>query len=129
MRTTLAGITFIATLAGCAHQAPALEAPALLEELRARLDRVRAAPSDKYVDSTPDLDVSALAGLSAERIAAALGRPNVCEHPGGAPCDERGDWFYAFYQLREGSLGGGTNLWLRLGPDGRCTAASWRMSE
>jgi hypothetical protein len=100
----------------------------VLVALRVSLDRVRAVAPDDTIRLGEPLDVSALAGATQEEIREALGEPETCENDMQfAPCigGDPTNWFYSFYHLQTGSLGGGPELLLEFSADGRCTRASW----
>jgi hypothetical protein len=46
-----------------------------------------------------------------------------------APCVERSDWFYSFYHLPEGWVGGGPELLLHFDGSDFCTTADWRFTQ
>lgn len=102
-----------------------------LADLRARLDRVRAAPSDanvREVSGSERTDV--LIGMTRAQVRAALGEPQICEDDFfGRGCRTRGDWFYSFYHLPRGSRGGGPDLLLRFDGSDTCIRAEWRFSR
>jgi hypothetical protein len=86
-----------------------------------------------------DLDVAPVAGMSRDDLRAALGEPGSCvDNPvtdaqGNrrpvAPCQTNDDWFYSFYRLPEGWVGGGPELLLTFDAAGTCTAADWRFTQ
>jgi hypothetical protein len=103
-----------------------------LHSLRASLDSVSAAPEDKPFEASDATrsDISVLVGLSREQIQSALGRPEACNSffmP--APCEHVDDWFYSFYKLPLGWVGGGQELLLQFDRGGICTSASWRFTR
>jgi len=112
--------------------APADAAPAdpaaLLAVLRQSLDRVHAAAPEETIRLGEPQEVSGLAGATQAEIRAALGDPQTCtENMQFAPCvgGDPTSWFYSFYHLETGSLGGGPELLLEFEANGRCTRARW----
>jgi hypothetical protein len=104
-----------------------------LPALRARIERAKAAPG-QYDDDKKGY-VGGLTGMSADQIAAALGKPSWCRDPAKIPpptlpCDttERVLWAYPFFHLPPMTEGGGTELWLELS-GGVCVGAEWGGSE
>jgi len=99
-----------------------------LLKLRKQLDLVRAKQREarrKPYDAHCCPDISFLLRLSKSEIQTALGEPNVCKETGYAPCKEIGAWFYCFYYLPPGWLGGGFNLVLQFDRQERCLSAKW----
>ncbi len=100
----------------------------VLAALRVSLDKVRAVAPDQTIRLGEPRDVGALAGATQEEIREVLGEPETCEqNMQFAPCvgGDPTNWFYSFYHLQTGSLGGGPELLLEFSADGRCTRASW----
>ena len=83
--------------------------------------------------------LDALVGLGKDQLRAALGPPHTCEEDSVgtadgrrlpvAPCQTHSDWFYSFYHLPETSLGGGPELFLTFGPNGRVARAEWQFTR
>ncbi len=101
-----------------------LSADDTLKHLRASLDLVKSAPSDKpFEASTYESDP--LIGLSQQKIDSALGHPEACHSTMEKPCG----WHYLFYKLPNGDQGGGPELWLQFGRDSLCTSAKWIVTQ
>lgn len=111
----------------------------LLATLRARLDRLAAAP----VPGEPlweggDLDLGPLVGATWHEIRATLGEPSDCgkateptseADPSPPRCRPRSALVYVFYRLPERTRGGGPELRLAFDPAGRCSAAWWVFTQ
>jgi hypothetical protein len=114
---------------------PAEDAASALREIRAALDDVRAADADANVSAGTLLRVDALVGMTRDAIRAALGEPSTCEEDVAfdsqgngfpvAPCRTHQDWFYSFYHLPEGWVGGGPELLLQFAANDVCASARW----
>ncbi|MBI5490253.1 MAG: hypothetical protein HY905_23155 [Deltaproteobacteria bacterium] len=113
--------------------------PAPLRELRAALDDARTATSDQSLTTGGEQPLDVLVGMTRDGIRDALGEPSTCTdvvwfdaagrgHP-VAPCSSHADWFYSFYHLPEGWVGGGPELLLQFDADGSCTAAAWHYTQ
>ena len=113
--------------------------PAPLRELRAALDDARSASSDQSLTTGGEQPLDALVGMTRDGIRDALGEPATCTeivwfdddgrgHP-VAPCTSHADWFYSFYHLPEGWVGGGPELLLQFDADGSCTTALWQYTQ
>src|SRR5581483_8739900 len=98
----------------------------LLISLRKRLDKVRTSKGEKPVEASAGDDVSFLVGMTRTKIKSALGAPHVCHAPiKYAPCKEEDDWFYSFYYLPSGYVGGGAELFLAFDRTGICKISRW----
>ena len=136
MRRLVLPLVLALALSGCQTQKTELPTSAnqTLRALRAALDAVR--PSS-HPSRPPSIDVSPLVGLTRSQIRSSLGTPHVCNYPKppapnevmGAPCEHNGDWFYSFYELPRGWIGGGPELLLSFGADEVCTTAKWMMTQ
>jgi hypothetical protein len=113
--------------------------PGPLRELRAALDDARSASDEDHLSTGGEQPLDMLVGMTRSAIRAALGSPNTCAedaytdadgqgHP-VAPCVERSDWFYSFYHLPEGWVGGGPELLLHFDGSDFCTTADWRFTQ
>ncbi|MBI5501541.1 MAG: hypothetical protein HY907_14945 [Deltaproteobacteria bacterium] len=113
--------------------------PAPLRELRAALDDARSATSDQSLTTGGEQALDVLVGMTRDGIRDALGEPSTCTevvwldgdgrgHP-VAPCSSHADWFYSFYHLPEGWVGGGPELLLQFDAEGVCTAALWQYTQ
>jgi hypothetical protein len=120
---------FLLILLGCASGD--FSAESKLQNLRSSLELVKNAPVDKpfAITDTPRQDVSFLVGQSRSQIKSSLGTPNVCGTVMPAPCEHQGDWFYSFYKLPTGWLGGGPELFLTFGKDDICSSAKWVFTQ
>ncbi len=114
----------------------------LLAELKARLDRVRAAAPDEHLTEAP-INADGLVGMERAVIVQALQAPHECAMDDvtscsgttlrcrtervatPAPCGEEDDVFYSFYHLPDTWVGGGPELRLRFDDDDRCASAMW----
>lgn len=111
----------------------------LLAELTTRLDRVQTAAPEDQVSTGGGVALEPLLGMSRAELRAALGAPNTCGgNRGGetdgrrarvAPCQTGDDWFYSFYHLPEGSVGGGPELLLQFDEKGTCVSARWVLTQ
>jgi len=110
----------------------------LLSELASRLDQVQTAKPGDRVITGGDIDLGPLVGMTQAEIRTALGAPRACHEKEVtddqgrqlpvAPCESADDWFYSFYHLPEGWLGGGPELLLRF--DGKvCKSAEWKTTR
>jgi hypothetical protein len=120
--------------AGAARTGASHEAELLLARLRALLDGLASAPVDAM--ELHRLDVEPLIGTSRDEIVRVLGDPWSCAGSragaGQRTCRSvagAGGMVYVFYRLPPGSRGGGPELHLEFGADGRCAAAAWRSSQ
>ena len=111
----------------------------LLAELSARLDRVQIAGHDEQVSTGGGLALEPLLGTTQSQLRAALGAPHTCrkkqstESDGNrslaAPCQTDDDWFYSFYHLPAGAVGGGPELLLQFDNEGNCVSARWVLTR
>lgn len=119
---------------------PAVAVSTSIAALRSRLDRVRAATARENLRVADGHEsVQGLVGMSRDAIHAALGEPHTCSRTDVhdshgtpmpvAPCASTTDWFYSFYHLPVGSLGGGPELLLTFDAAGICTSAVWRFTR
>ena len=126
-------LVVLATACASSHEPPATRpnhAPSLralplsatLDELRAQRSRLKSAAGPRPVDPPPTVDVRVLVGIGRDRIQGALGPPESCDQP---TCADARSWYYEFYYLPEGWIGGGTALFLTFDGSGRCAHASW----
>ncbi len=105
----------------------------LIAQLRQRLDTVAEHQRSQYpqpFEVQANDDVSLLRGLTQHEIQVALGDPQICA--AGklvAPCTQAGDWFYSFYYLPAGYVGGGAELLLRFDDQGVCRSAQWLWTQ
>jgi hypothetical protein len=97
----------------------------LLAELSTRLDRVQTAGSEEQVSTGGGVALEPLLGMTRSELRSALGAPHTCEKDRVAPCQTNDDWFYSFYHLPEGALGGGPELLLQFDQKGTCVSARW----
>ena len=112
--------------------------PGPLRELRAALDDARSATSDQVLTTGGEQPLDVLVGMTRDAVRDALGEPSTCVddvsfdsggrgHP-VAPCTSHTDWFYSFYHLPDGWVGGGPELLLRF-EGGLCIEALWRFTQ
>jgi hypothetical protein len=123
---------------GPAPANPTMDRTTLLKTLRQRLDRLPQKPSAPVNDGG-DLPLEALAGATCAELRDALGTPHTCQgvgyhdaqgnpHP-VAPCESSTDWFYSFYRLPDGWVGGGPELLLQFDDQCVCVRALWRHTQ
>jgi hypothetical protein len=111
----------------------------LLAELSSRLDQVQTAKPGQHLKTGGGIDVSPLVGMTRGELRAALGAPSACDEgqitdADGrqvpvAPCQKSSDWFYSFYHLPEGWVGGGPELLLGFDDKGICSSAGWMFTQ
>ncbi len=95
------------------------------ELLRTERKRVRSAQPDEHIDTGREINVQDLVDVERAVIRRQLGPPDECDLLGNAPCPVAKHWYYSFYHLPEGSVGGGTALSLTFDDDGRCVRSTW----
>jgi hypothetical protein len=93
--------------------------------LRTDRARVKSAQPDQHVDTGRETNVDELVGVERSVIQKELGAPDQCDLLGNAPCPVAKHWYYDFYHLPEGSVGGGSALSLTFDDSGRCVVATW----
>lgn len=104
----------------------------LLSRLREGLEKLRATHSDQSVaiDVPDSHDLSSLIGMTRNELHIALGEPHICRLPiSYAPCKNEGDWFYSFYDLPDGWVGGGPELFLTFDKEDKCKTAQWAFTQ
>ncbi len=93
--------------------------------LRTNRARVKSAQPDQQVDTGREINVQELVDVERSVIQKELGPPDQCDLLGNAPCPVAKHWYYDFYHLPEGSVGGGSALSLTFDDAGRCVVATW----
>jgi hypothetical protein len=93
--------------------------------LRTNRARVKSARPDQQVDTGREINVQELVDVERSIIQKELGPPDQCDLLGNAPCPVAKHWYYDFYHLPEGSVGGGSALSLTFDDANRCVVATW----
>jgi hypothetical protein len=95
------------------------------ELLRTQRARVKSAQRDEHVDTGREVGVQELVGVERAVVQKELGPPDECDLLGNAPCPVAKAWYYDFYHLPEGSVGGGSTLSITFDDSGRCVRSAW----
>ena len=95
------------------------------ELLRIQRARVKSAQPDQHVDTGREIGVQELVGVQRSVIQKELGSPDHCDLLGNAPCPVAKWWYYDFYHLPPGSVGGGSALSLTFDDSGLCFRSTW----
>jgi hypothetical protein len=77
--------------------------------------------------STPD--VRWLVGSPREALFESLGSPDNCVQGGERHCNAMQVWVYEFFRLAPGAIGGGPQLQIRFGSQGKVQEAQWAFTQ
>jgi len=111
------------------RKAPPGERDLLLAELSSRLDKVQVAGGQVHVVTGGGIALEPLLGMTRSELRSALGAPRACDEGSVAPCQTDDDWFYSFYFLPAGTVGGGPELLLQFDDRGTCVSARWMFTQ